>query len=92
MNALSIFSLIAKYLPVVMGTVVAVEQSVHAPGETKATVALNTIQAVSTIAGQTIPEQHVQLISGLINSVVDAFNKSGVFAKGNPAPATAGTV
>ena len=51
--------LIAKYLPVVMGTVFAVEQTVHAPGETKAAVALTMIQAVSTIAGQTIPEPHV---------------------------------
>ena len=47
MNALSILALIAKYLPVVMGTVVAVEQTVHAPGPTKAQVALNTIQTVS---------------------------------------------
>jgi len=81
--------LISKYLPVVMGTVAAVEQTVHAPGSTKAQVALNTIQTVSAIAGETIPEPHVQLISGLINGVVDTFNKTGVFTKG--APAAAGT-
>jgi hypothetical protein len=73
--------LISKYLPVVMGTVAAVEQTVHAPGSTKAQVALNTIQTVSAIAGQTIPEPHVQLISGMINGIVDTFNKTGVFAK-----------
>ena len=41
---------VAKYLPVVRDSVFAVEQTVHARGETKDTVALNTIQAVSTIA------------------------------------------
>ena len=65
-----------------MGTVAAVEQTVHAPGSTKAQVALNTIQTVSQIAGQTVPEEHVQLIAGLINGVVDTFNKTGVFTKG----------
>lgn len=72
---------IAKYLPIVMGTVTAVEQTVQASGQTKAQVALNTIQAIATIAGQTVPEQHVQLIAGVINTVVDTFNKTGVFQK-----------
>ena len=81
MNALSIIALIAKYLPVVMSTVIAVEQSIHAPGSTKAQVALNTIQTVSQIAGETVPEDHVQTIAGLINGVVDVFNKTGVFTK-----------
>jgi hypothetical protein len=76
--------LIAKYLPVVMGSVVAVEQTIHAPGETKAQVALNTIQTVSHIAEQAVPEEHVQVISGLINSVVDVLNKTGVFTKSAP--------
>lgn len=80
------FLLIAKYLPVVMGTVAAVEQTVHAPGQTKAQVALDTIQTVSTIAGQTVPEQHVQLIASIINGVVDVFNKTGVFQKIAPEP------
>ena len=81
------FLLIAKYLPLVMGTVAAVEQTVHAPGQTKAQVALNTIQTVSQIAGQTVPEAHVQLITGMIDGVVDTFNKTGVFMKGSPVPA-----
>ena len=45
-------------------------------------MALDTIQTVSQIAGQTVPEEHVQLIAGLINGVVDTFNKTGVFTKG----------
>ncbi len=82
------FLLIAKYLPLVMGTVAAVEQTVQAPGQTKAQVALNTIQTVSQIVGQTVPETHVQLITSLIDGVVDTFNKTGVFAKGSPVVAT----
>ena len=81
MNALSIIALIAKYLPVVMGTVLAVEQSINAPGSTKAQVALNTIQTVSQIAGEAVPEEHVQTVANLINGVVDVFNQTGVFTK-----------
>jgi hypothetical protein len=62
--------LISKYLPVVMGAVVAVEQTVRAPGGTKAQVALKMIQTVSAIAGETIPIPHVQLVARMINSVV----------------------
>ena len=71
-------------LPVVMGTVVAVEQTVRAPGSTKAQVALNTIQTVSQIAGEAVPEEHVQTVARLINGVVDVFNKTGVFTKPEP--------
>ena len=81
MNALSIIALIAKYLPIVMGTVLAVEQSINAPGSTKAQVALNTIQTVSQIAGEAVPEEHVQTLAHLINGVVDVFNKTGIFTK-----------
>ncbi len=84
MNALSIIALIAKYLPVVMSTVVAVEQSVHAPGTTKAQVALNTIQTASQIAGEVVPEEHVQTVAHLVDGVVDVLNKTGVFTKGTP--------
>ena len=81
------FLLIAQYLPLVMSTVTAVEQTVHAPGATKAKVAMDTIQMVSQIAGQTVPEAHVQLIASLVKGVVDTFNKTGVFTKGSPVPA-----
>jgi hypothetical protein len=84
MNALSIITLIAKFLPVVMSTVVAVEQNINAPGTTKAQVALNTIQAASQIAGDAVPEEHVQTVAHLINGVVDVFNKTGVFTKSAP--------
>ena len=76
--------LITKYLPVVMSTVIAVEQTVHATGATKAQVALSTIQNIAAVAGQTLPESQVRLIAGIINSVVDVFNKSGVFTKNAP--------
>ena len=80
MNALSIIALIAKFLPVVMSTVVAVEQNINASGTTTAQVALNTIQAASQIAGEAVPEEHVQTVAHLIDGVVDVFNKTGVFA------------
>ena len=86
MNALSIIALIAKYLPIVMGTVLAVEQSINAPGSTKAQVALNTIQTVSQIAGEAVPEEHVQTVAHLINGVVDVFNKTGIFTKATQEP------
>ncbi len=81
MNALSIIALIAKYLPVVMSSVIAVEQNIHAPGTTKAQVALTTIQTASRIAGEVVPEEHVRTVAHLINGVVDVFNKTGVFTK-----------
>ncbi len=79
--------LIAKYLPVVMGTVMAIEQNVNAPGKTKAAVALNTVKTAATIAGQTVPDQQAQVIAGLIDGVVDVFNKTGIFAHTVPEPA-----
>ncbi len=78
--------LIARYLPIVMSTVAAVEQSVNAPGQTKAAVALNTIQAGARAVGQTVPEPHVQMITALIDGVVEVFNKTGVFTKSMPEP------
>ena len=83
---MKILALFAKYLPLVMGTVVAVEQNVQAPGETKGQIALNTIQSVAQVAGEAIPEAHVQTIMGIINGVVDVFNKSGVFVHKATAP------
>lgn len=76
--------LISKYLPVVMGAVVAVEQTVRAPGSAKAQVALDAIQTVSAIAGETVPEPHVKLIATMINGVVDTMNKTGIFSKSTP--------
>lgn len=81
------FLLIAKYLPLVMSAVMGVEQSVQAPGETKAQVALSAVQSVAQIAGQTVPESHVQLIASLIDGVVGTFNTTGVFTNGSPGPA-----
>ncbi len=77
--------LIAKYLPVVMGTVTAVEQNVQAPGKTKAAIALDTIKTAAGLVGQTVPERHVQVITGLIDGIVEVFNNSGVFQKTTPA-------
>jgi hypothetical protein len=42
---------------------------------------LNTIQTVSAIAGEAVPEEHVKVVANLINGVVDVFNKTDVFTK-----------
>jgi hypothetical protein len=76
--------LIAKYLPIVMGTVSAIEQNVQAPGKTKAAIALDTVKTAAGLVGQTVPEPHVQLITGLIDGIVDVFNRSGIFQKTVP--------
>ena len=52
----------------------------------KAQVALDTIQTVSAIAGEAVPEEHVQTVAHLINGVVDVFNKTGIFTKTAPEP------
>jgi len=81
-------SFIAKFLPLILGTVVAVEATVTAPGATKAQTALTLIQVGAQIAGQAIPETHVKLVSDVINSVVGTFNENGVFTKSSSAAKT----
>ena len=72
-------SLLLMYLPVVLQTVTAVEGSIqNAPGVAKKQVAMDIITTIAG-AGTQFPEQHVQQISSLVDSVVGAFNKSGVF-------------
>ena len=81
---MNILSIILSYLPAVLGTVVAVEQSIKAPGATKAEVVLSSIQQASKVVGETVPESHVQLITGLIDSVVGVLNQTGVFTRSTP--------
>jgi hypothetical protein len=73
-------SLILAYLPVVLQTVTAVEASIaNVSGASKKQVAMDIISTVAC-AGQKLPEEHVQQISGLVDIVVGSLNKSGVFA------------
>ena len=78
---MAIFLLIAQYLPLIMSVVTSIEQSINAPGQLKAQIALNTIQTAAQAAGKSIPESHVQFITKMIDNVVEIFNKSGIFVK-----------
>ena len=73
-------SLILAYLPVVLQTVTSVEASIaNVSGASKKQVAMDIITTVAA-AGQKLPEEHVQQISGLVDMVVGSLNKFGVFA------------
>jgi hypothetical protein len=69
-----------KYLPSVLAGVQAVEGSIQAPGQTKKALVLGAIQAAASV-GESVPEDHVQLISGLIDTTVGGLNAAGVFKK-----------
>jgi len=71
---------ILKFLPVVLSTVKAVEDTVQAPGATKKQVAIGIIRAGASAAEQ-FPESDVQTVGTLIDTVVSVFNQSGVFSK-----------
>jgi len=76
--------LLFQYLPVVLQGVVAIEAATHGlPGATKKQIVLQVITAGAGVA-QSIPQAQVQQIGGLIDTVVGALNKSGVFVKDTP--------
>ncbi len=84
-------ALVIAYLPVVLQTVTSVEATIkNTPGASKKQVALDIITAAAT-AGEQLPEEHVQQISGLVDVVVGSLNKSGVFVS-STAKATAAKV
>ena len=73
-------ALVIAYLPVVLQTVTSVEATLkNTAGASKKQVALDIITAAAS-AGEKLPEEHVQQISGLVDVVVGSLNKSGVFA------------
>jgi hypothetical protein len=70
-----------KYLPFVLAGVQAVENSLAGqPGATKKAAVLSAIAAAGAV-GEQVPEDHVKVISALIDSVVGTLNTSGVFKK-----------
>jgi hypothetical protein len=69
-----------QYLPYVLAGVTAVEAAL--PGQsglTKKSAVFAAIDAAAKVAGN-VPEDHVAVVSNLIDSVVTVMNKSGVFA------------
>jgi hypothetical protein len=84
-------SLIIKFFPVVLQTVIAVENALHGqPGATKKAVVMDIITAGAKQA-QTIPNDTVQDIGTLVDNVVGALNSSKVFNKLGAPPTTAPT-
>ena len=68
-----------QYLPSVLSGVQAVEASlVNTVGQAKKNVVLAAVTAAAGV-GETVPEDHVKTISGLIDSVVGVLNTSGIF-------------
>jgi hypothetical protein len=79
-------TLLLTYLPTVLSTVVQVENAakgLSVPGANKKQAVLDII-TVGAKGVEQIPESHIQGIAALIDSIVGAFNKSGIFSKSTP--------
>lgn len=90
MNIALVLQGIAKFAPVVLAGVVAVENTFasEVPGASKKQIVLDMVQSAAHV-GEQFSEPTVQLISALIDSTVGALNKTGEFAHKTPAPAPA---
>jgi len=78
-------SLALSLLPGILQGVTAVEAALKgAPGQTKKQTVMAAIGAAAAV-GETLPEDHVKLVSALVDQVVGVFNASGVFSHGTPA-------
>jgi hypothetical protein len=76
-----------QFLPYILTAVTAVEQAMsNQPGATKKAMILSAI-AAATQVGEQVPESHVKVISGLIDSVVASLNASGIFQHNTATPA-----
>lgn len=68
-----------RYLPYVLAGVQAVQSSLaDHPGSTKKAAVLSAISAAAAV-GDAVPEDHVNIISALIDSTVGTLNATGVF-------------
>ena len=75
--------LIFTWLPTILKTVVAVEDAakgLNIPGANKKQVILDII-TTGAKGAEEIPVSQVQQVGGLIDTVVGALNKSGIFSK-----------
>jgi hypothetical protein len=68
-----------QLIPGILSTVKAVETSIGAGyGKAKKQIVMDAILAGAT-AAQTIPEEHVQAVSTLVDTTVKVLNNSGIF-------------
>ena len=73
-----------QYLPSVLAGVQAVESSlVGTKGANKKEVVLAAVTAAAAV-GTKVPEDHVKVVSSLIDAVVTQLNESGVFQTSKP--------
>ena len=78
------FTTALAYMPLVQQTVTSIESAMpSASGTSKAQAALGIILSVAH-AGEQIPQPTVQLIAGLIDTMVSVLNATGVFKKATP--------
>ena len=75
-----------QYLPHVLAAVKSIEEVVGAGnGKTKKQIIMEAIQAGAKVGGN-VPNEHVVLISNLIDMVVTMLNASGIFKTKTVAP------
>lgn len=79
---MNIALLILRFLPVVLQTVVAIENAVGSsvPGTTKKQLVLNSLQVAAQV-GEKTDDRSTAVVSALVDNVVGSLNQSGVFTK-----------
>ena len=70
--------LFARYLPLIIQVVIAVEHTIQVPGETKEKVAVHMIQTCAGLCGRSIPDEPLRKV---ISGLVEILNATGVFEK-----------
>jgi hypothetical protein len=78
-TTMNFLTLALKYFPYVLRSVKVTEATIgDAKGQDKKAVVLAVIQAAAEL-GEQVPEEHVRVISMLIDKIVGSLNGSGVF-------------
>ncbi len=72
------FAKLLALFPHILAGIIAVEQAVKAPGQTKKQIVLGAVTAAAKV-GEDIPVPLVQGISALIDQTVATLNAAGVF-------------
>ena len=78
-TAMTIFEIALRYVPYILSAIMQVEQAMAgAAGATKKALIMTAVEAASK-AGEQVPEQHVQMVSGMIDSLVQALHERQIF-------------
>lgn len=80
-----IFSIVLRYLPLILEGVIAVENVLGAgKGKAKKQLVMNVFDAAAHV-GEQSDDKVVAAVSKSVDLVVDTLNQAGVFAKSEPA-------